>query len=106
MLEIAGGHIVTAHQDFAIGSNLHFDSGNRLANTSLARMKWMIQRHDGRGFGKTIALDHQKAEFREERFEIGRQGRCADDKAPELPAEQAVLLRVVAYALGAGEDHV
>ena len=48
----------------------------------------MIQRDDGRGLGEAVALDHQKPKLGEERFQIGRQRRRANDKAPELPAEQ------------------
>ncbi len=51
MLEIAGGHVLAAHQDFAVRRDLHFDAADRLAHAALARVEGMIQRHDGRGLG-------------------------------------------------------
>ena len=54
----------------------------------------MIQRHDGSGFGESIALNHQESELGEERFQIGRKRRGAHDEAPEFPAEQAMYFAI------------
>ncbi len=81
--------VLAAHQDLAVRRNLHFHAGNRFADAALARVERMIQRHDGRGLGESVALDHQESKFGEERFQIRRQRRRADDEAPKFPSEQA-----------------
>src|SRR5579862_2749340 len=50
----------------------------------------MVQGRDGGGFGESITLDDDIAEFAPELFESGVERRGADDEAPEFPAEAAM----------------
>ena len=45
-LEIAGRDVLAAHENLAVGRDLHLHAGDRLAHRSLARVERMIQRHD------------------------------------------------------------
>ena len=87
-VEVAGRDVLAAHEDLAVGGDLHLDAGDRLADRSLLRAERMIQRDDRRRLGQAVALDHDEPELAPERFELGLERRGADDERPELPAEQ------------------
>ena len=49
------------------------------------RMEGMVQGHDGRGLGQTVALDDREAEVAPELLQCRIERGAADDEAPELP---------------------
>ncbi len=108
-LVIAGSNVRPAHQDLAVVRNLHLDAADRFSDGAFFRVERMVERNDGRGFRKPIALDHEKTELGEKCLETGRQRRRAHDEAPELPTEQAVYFAVsppAAHPVHAGRLHV
>ena len=89
-VEVAGRDVLAAHEDLAVGGDLHLDAGDRLADRSLLGAERMIQGDDRRGFGQAVALNDGEPELAPERLELAVERRRADDERPELPAEQPV----------------
>src|ERR1700719_771880 len=69
--EIARRHILASHQNLAVGADLYLHACDRLAPRPLARMERMVEGHNGRGFGQSVALNYQKSELGEKCLEIG-----------------------------------
>src|SRR5205823_3617299 len=90
LAEVPRRDVLAAQQHFAIGRDTDLNPLDRFPNRALARIEWVIESGDRRGFGQAVTLDHHvpelAPEFLERRIERGR----ADDEAPEFPAEAAV----------------
>ena len=97
--EVSGRDVVAANQDLAVRRDLHLDAGDRLADRSALRAERVVERHDRRGFGQAVALDHREAHLAPERFELGLEWRRADDERPEFPAEEPVDVTVMPPAV-------
>ena len=77
-----GGNHGPAHQHFAIGADLDFAPGERLADGALGDMKRVVERDQGGGFGHAVALHDHKAKRVPELFHGG--GRAPP---PEMSAQ-------------------
>ena len=63
-VEVALRHVLAAHEDLAVGRDLHLDAGDRLADRSLlASPNGWFRRDDRRGLGQAVALDDDEAEL-------------------------------------------
>ena len=89
-LEISARDVLSAHQNLAVGGDLHLDSGNGLADRSLFRAERVIEADDRRRFGEPVPLNDNEAELLPERFELAIKRRRADDERPEFQAEEPV----------------
>ncbi len=78
-LPIACRDIGAAHQDLAAFVQLHLAAFQYFSDGSLAGAEGMIERDERRGFRKSVALDHDKAQATPEFFRPGIQ-RCAAEK--------------------------
>ena len=83
-------HVVAAHEDLAIRSDLEFHAGDRRPDGACTRLERMVERDDGCGLGQTVSLHDEEAEPRPEPLELRIERRRPDDEAPELEAEQSV----------------
>src|SRR5262249_28729618 len=83
-------HVLSAHEDLAIVGDADLDALDRRTDRSLARLEWMVQRDDRRGFGEAVTLHDHEAKASPEFFDIRRERRSADHERPELQAERAV----------------
>ena len=89
-LVVAGRHVVSAHQDFAIAGDLDLDAGDRLADRATLCVEWMVQRHDRGGLRQPVSLDHEEPEAAPERFQLRVERRRPHHHRPELEPEHLV----------------
>ena len=82
-----------AHQHFAIGPDLDFAPGQRLADGALGDMEGMIERDQRRGFGHPVSLHHHEAKRVPELLHRGGQRAASRDERPELESERAMRRR-------------
>ena len=85
----AGDHRA-AHQHFAVGSELDFASGQRLADGALGHVEGMVERDERGGLGHAVALHEDESERVPELLQRARQRAAAGDEGPELEAELAM----------------
>ncbi len=90
LLVIALRNVFAAYQHFAILGQANFGSADGRSDRAFPRVERMIQRHDGRGLGKSVALNDDEPEPVPEFFEHGIERRGTRDHRPEFPAEAAV----------------
>ena len=87
-VEIAGGDVLAADQDFSVRRDLHFDAGDGFPHRAFLRAERMIEAHDRRRFREPVALHHDEPELIPEGFELWFERCGADDEAPELETKQ------------------
>src|SRR5207247_10914547 len=69
-VEVAGRHVVAAHENLSIGRNLHLDAGDGFADRAALGPERMVQRDDRRRFRQAVTLNHCEAAFAPERLEL------------------------------------
>ena len=79
-----------AHQDLAIGSDLHLPAGERFADAAAGDLERMVQRHQRRGLGHPVTLDQGKADRGPEALQVRRQGSSSRDESPEFKTQAAM----------------
>src|SRR5262249_16784573 len=89
-VEVAGGDVFAADEDFTVRGGLHFYATDGLANRTAPGTEGMIQGDDWRRLGKPVPLDHSKAQLSPERLEPGVERRGPNHECPELQPEQAM----------------
>src|SRR5262249_20221509 len=109
IVEISARDVFAAHENFAVGRDLHVDAGHGLADGTLLGAERMVEADDRRGLGEPVPLNHRKAQFAPERFQFGIEWSRADDERPELQSEQAMDAAIAPPTLDevlAGTGHV
>ena len=88
--QVGAGDHGAAHEHLAVGGELDFAPGERLADGALGHVEGMVERDERGGLGHAVALDQHESERVPELFERPRQRAAAGDESPELEAELAM----------------
>src|SRR5207302_337027 len=86
---IAGSHSAAAHQNLAIGAQLHFPSGKHLADRPLSQPERMVDADQRRRLCQPVTLNDRVPQSSPELLGFTIQCGAPRDKRPELPSELA-----------------
>ena len=89
-VQVALGDHGAAHEHFAVGAELHFAAGERLADGAAGHVERMIERDERGGFGHAVALHEHEAERVPELLERPGSAPPPEIERPELEAELAM----------------
>src|SRR6476646_6669330 len=91
-VSLGGGHALAAHQDLAVGCNLHVLSFDNFSERHGPGIKRMIDGDHRTGFSQSVSLNDGEAEPFPEFLECAVDTRPAHDECPELPSEPSMHL--------------